>query len=219
MQFKKGVDVVDKNGKKVGSMERVVIDPRTGEVTDLIIHKGHLLIQDKVLPVDQVQRTGDNEVILNTDADNLKDLPDYIEARYVPMDKQDLAEQQSDAEAAIPMLWYPAPGQAMFSYPGLYPDPTQYPNKIELKENTPKGTVALQEGARVIGKDGKHVGNVEKVITEDQKSQVTHLLITKGTFNHEMKLIPANWISGIKDDGVRLSVSADFVDRLAKYSE
>lgn len=37
MEFREGTDVVTAGGEKVGEIERVVIDPRTREVTHIVV--------------------------------------------------------------------------------------------------------------------------------------------------------------------------------------
>ncbi len=222
MQFKKGEDVNGLNGKKIGDVTRVVIDPRTTEVTHLIIHTG-FLGSDKVLPVKWVERTDANEIRLNQAAENLKDLPDFIETEYVSLNDEEMGNQGYEPGLAAPLYWYPVVGTPALTwgngfwpaYPMAAGTPLPYQAREEV--NIPEGTVPLKEGATVIGKNGKEIGQVEKVITEDTHEQVTHLVITKGLFNQSKKVVPAHWIKAIKEDGIQLSVSSDFVDQLKDY--
>ncbi len=43
MQFKRGAEGFTADGRKVGGIDRVVIDPRTREVSHVVIRKGFLL--------------------------------------------------------------------------------------------------------------------------------------------------------------------------------
>ena len=64
--------------------------------------------------------------------------------------------------------------------------------------------------------EGKHVGNIERVLADPSAEEVTHLLISKGILAKEMKLIPRKWISSWGEEKVHLRVKRDTVERLAE---
>lgn len=130
MQLKKGADVFSSAGEKIGSIDRVVIDPETKEASHLVVEKGVLFTTNKVI---------------------------------------------SDE------------------------------------------TVALKEGAKVISKDGEHIGNVEEVIIETAEDVATHIVVSKGFFLKDRKLVPSIWISDVDEDQVILSVWSDLFDQLPEY--
>lgn len=225
MQFKKNVHVNDAQGKKVGELDRVVIDPRGGEVTHIVIQRGFIFNDDKVVPVELIERTDDEQVRLNVDAEQLKQMPNYIDVNFVPLDQPERTQHGVAGQDAVqPVYWYPPAGVSptMWGAGFMGAIPTTgvvpYPYKLNEKENIPQGSVALKEGAKVIGRDGQPVGEVEKVLMEDEQNAVTHLLVGKGPLHHERRLVPANWINRIKEDGVELSVTADFVLHLRNYT-
>lgn len=225
MQFRKGANVLNSSGEKLGEIERVVIDPQNGSITHLVIQKGFLFPQDKVISVDQVMRTSDDAVYTEIDADHIDELPDYIETNFLPLDETELGSRGFTPADASPVYWYPAVGAGPLlwgrGYWGMYP-PTTYEHmgyRVAEEENIPEGTVALKEGARVLGKDGKHIGDLEKVLTDNQKDKITHLVVTKGLFGNEKKLIPAHWIGRVREDAVQLSVDEPLVNRLRDYQE
>lgn len=49
MRLIKGADIYSSEGEKLGTLERVIIDPKTKEVTQLVIGKGLLFPQIKWL--------------------------------------------------------------------------------------------------------------------------------------------------------------------------
>jgi hypothetical protein len=102
-------------------------------------------------------------------------------------------------------------GLAMPFYPGM---PVYVPQSKQL---IPEGTVALEEGARVISQDGQHVGNIEQVIVDTQDNRVTHFVVSEGVFFKERKLVPVLWISSIDEHEVHLSSTSRFLDRLPAY--
>src|SRR6185295_19741970 len=76
----------------------------------------------------------------------------------------------------------------------------------QIEQNIPDGTVALKEGAKVITADGKHVGNVERVLADSSVDQITDLVISTGLINKEMRLIPIKWVMTVDEDTVHLRV-------------
>jgi uncharacterized protein YrrD len=223
MQFKEGVDVISADGEKVGEVERVVIDPKDGSVTHVVVRKGFLLPRDTVLPIDMISRTSDEAVRLHVNADRIENLPEYIETEFIPLDNDYGLEYGYQPGAARHSYWYPGVGAAPLmwrgGYWGTYPSPAVYPYRVVEEKNIPEGTIALKEGAKVIGKDGEHVGDVENILVDREKEQVTHMVITKGVFDRDKKLIPAGWINRIKDDAVELSVDSKFIEHLQNYQE
>lgn len=209
MQFKKGAEVFSGEGEKIGTLNRVVIDPRTREVSSLIVGKGILFRTDKVIPITLVDLDiADRIVLKKTNQDILEDFPDFETVHYVPLDETDNPYQ----DAIEASYWYPpvSPGWAISNYVG-YPIP-----KFVLKtdKDIPEGTVALEEGAKVISRDGKHVGNVEQVITESQDNRVTHFVISEGFLLKERKLVPAVWVEKVAEDEIHLSVESGLFERL-----
>ena len=55
MEYKKGADVISNDGEKIGTLDRVVLDPKTKEVAYLVVKSGFLLTEDKLISIDQVK--------------------------------------------------------------------------------------------------------------------------------------------------------------------
>jgi uncharacterized protein YrrD len=57
MQFRKSAHVVSHTGQHLGHLHRVGVNPEDGEVTHLVVQKGHLFKEDKVIPVNEIAST------------------------------------------------------------------------------------------------------------------------------------------------------------------
>ncbi|MFN2284994.1 MAG: PRC-barrel domain-containing protein [Anaerolineae bacterium] len=215
MQFKENANVYTLDNKKVGEIERVVLDPQTKEITHLIVRKGFLFTEDKVVPIDMVNSTKEDRITLKSTED-LEALPDFEQEQYVKVTSVEptYPYRKGDAHA---YYWYPVPGFASWR---TQPLPSQgRPNYvIETWQNIPDGTVALKEGANVVTVDNKHVGDVERIFATPERERATHLLISKGLFLKEKKVVPTSWIKQVTEDQVYLTVSSDFIDRLPEYA-
>src|SRR5512147_2755224 len=121
MQFRQGVGVFTLDGKEVGHIDRVVIDPKANEITHLVVRKGTLIKEDKVVPVGLVAVGKEDQVSLRLDKDQLEQLPNYEETDYVPLNDEDRESSTRGGPVVLPppaLYWYPAYGGT--SLPG-YP--------------------------------------------------------------------------------------------------
>jgi uncharacterized protein YrrD len=221
MQFKRGANVFTSDGQKVGEIERVVLDPRTDEVTHVVVEKGFLLPIDKVVPISLVGPATEDRVTLRDNAGDLEALPDLEERHYVMVGDEAEKEASSRGQPR-PLYWYP-PVRTMWWQPGGYLGYSGFfgypvpPYIVETERHIPEGTVALKEGAKVISKDGEHVGDVEAVLTDPEEDRATHLVLSEGLLLKERKLVPTSWVSTVMADEVHLAVESDVIEGLREY--
>lgn len=213
MDYREDAEVITADGRKVGHIDRVVIDPRTKEVTHLVVRKGFIFKRDKVVPVDLVETTAGERVKLKKEAGEGEDFPDFEETHYVQVDQ---GGKGPDIPGARPIMWYfPYAGIAWWGGLRGFPAPLYY-DKTE--RNIPKDAVALEEGAKVISSDGEDLGTVETIYTEPEGRRATHLLISHGLIVKEKKLIPVTWIDKVSEGEVRLGVESKVITRLKPFS-
>ncbi len=215
MKFEENARVETADGQAVGQVDRVVMDPRTKEVSHLVVRKGWLFPEDRVVPIDLIARTEADQVILREDAGDLQQLPIFEETHYVPLDDYERSRAPAGSYVLPPMYWYPPYGMAGWGTYGLGNYGAGYTTRTE--KNIPKGTVALDEGAKVISADGRHVGNVEQILTDPEADRATHFVISSGLLFKTRKLIPTTWISDLSRDEVHLAVGAQLLDELREY--
>jgi uncharacterized protein YrrD len=214
MQLKTGADVYSSAGEKIGSLDRVVLNPDTKEVTHLIVEKGIIFSTNKVIPIEYVNKEEGGKIALEKNAEELEVLPSYDPDSYVSLDKTDYPEEDQEVKA---VYWYPSLYTSWWMSSGGAPAWYPKPRFVKAENVIPDETIALEEGAKVISKDGEHIGNVEEVIVESAEHVATHFVIGKGLFLKERKLVPTVWIADVDDDQVTLSVMSNLVDRLPEY--
>lgn len=218
MHIKHDAKVVDANGKPVGHVDRVVLDPHTGTVTHLVVRKGVLLTEDRVVPIDLVAESGADDLQLRSEAGRLDGLPRFEETHYVPVGTLGTGDLET---AAPPYFWYPpvigfqpigSSAAAAYGYPA-----PGYASETE--RNIPDYTVAIKEGSEVKSRDAQRLGTVTAVITASGAAPgpaATHLVLDAG--GGRRKLIPAHWITSASDDEIFLAVDAHLVNGLRDYS-
>jgi uncharacterized protein YrrD len=226
MQYKQGATVMSSDGKDVGRIDRVVFDPKSKEISHIVIRQGFLFTEDKVVPVELVASATEENVYLRQSSEQLKDLPLFEETHYLAYNESDpnAPAQLTDTAYAEPLLWYPPVGPVTSTgwtygvapYTPYYPLTTT-PGVTQTVRNIPDNAVALKEGAKVVSANGDHVGNVERLLTEQDR--VTHILISQGFLFTTEKLIPISWINTVADEQITLSVASRTLENLPEYEK
>ena len=210
MQLKRGADVVSNEGEKIGSLERVVVDPKTREVAYLVVKSGFLLKEDKLISIDQVGEVTEDQITVKATKGQLDGLPPFEDVHYVSVENDN--DTFGDADR---FYWYPPP--AGWYAPGGY-YPFVQPLYIRVSEkNIPENMVALEEGAKVFTNDGEHVGNIEQLMTDENNEYVTHPVVSSGLLLKERKMVPAYWLTNVSEDEVHLTVDSRFIDHLPEF--
>jgi len=212
MLFKKGVDVFSSDNEKIGTLDRVVMDPKTKEVTHIIVREGFLFTEDKVVPMDLIGSVTDERISLQGSKEHLDELPEYEETHYIPRD--------ATVDDDMSTLYWNPPVYAGGGYSGYGQYPVVYPQSLYIRrteKNIPEGMVALAEGAKVLAEDGEHVGNIETLITDPKDERVTHLVISSGLLTKERKIIPSHWLGTVAEDEVHLAIDSRLLERLPEY--
>lgn len=210
MRFQSGTEVFTADGQKIGTISRIVIDAKTRDVTDLVVDRGVLSGEERVIPVGLVDLENQERLMLRETNQAIDDFPKYETSHYV--DSDDSAAPYENVRASY---WFP-PVDFQAPIPRTVPDVV--PDRpIEPKTSIPEGRIAIAEGARVLGSDEQHIGNVERVIVNPETKAVTHFVIGKGFLLKEHKLVPADWVSDVDEDSIRLSVNGRLFERLPDY--
>ena len=77
MELREGMGVFTPGGEQVGTVNRFVLDPGTNEVTHIVIQKGWLLPEDKVVPFEMVSSATGERVVLSEEVGDFDKLPPF----------------------------------------------------------------------------------------------------------------------------------------------
>src|SRR6476469_9234044 len=87
MRINLGTKVVTSDGKDVGKIDRLVVDPRTERMQEFVVRKGFFTEHDVIIPIGEVEdRVGnddDDTIHLRMTADQVKGLPEFVEYSYM----------------------------------------------------------------------------------------------------------------------------------------
>ena len=196
------------DGTEVGRIARLVLDPKSKEVTHLILKKG-VLPEDKVVPIGRVDAgTADGVIFEKVMRAELELLPPFEEKHYVETGEP---EAPSAAAAGAVNLRL-GPG---FLHPGDLPAASGASERhaaVEVTRNIPDGAVALKAGASVVTADRRKVGRVEQLRTRPGTDEVSELVIAQGLLGRTRRRIPMQWVQRLTDLVVRLQVGSAMVD-------
>jgi uncharacterized protein YrrD len=220
LEIKEGMKVLTPSGEEVGKINRFVLDPATNEVTHIVIQKGWLLPEDKVLPFDMVSSTVEGKLELKEEIRDFDQLPPFEETHFVRAteDYPDDPTAASDPTYEYTPGYYWYPSQVNIGYPGIGLGHYAWATG-ETRRNIPEDTVPLKEGANIMSSDDKHVGDVERILVDADTNEVTHFVISQGLLFKDRKLVPIPWVKSVEEDNVYLVVNSKLLERLPSYEE
>lgn len=185
-----------------GKLAKLVVDPQTQQVTDLIVKKGLLLTQDWVLPITTVERVTEQEICLNIRNHELGDYPEYHQV--------EIKEPAPDAQA------YPS---ATTLGPGLGAVNERAVPMIRKRIHQ-----GITGGKAVIGHDTgvenlhRTLGHVDHVVVDTETGQMTQLVLSSGGLFPEYVVIPAEQIKDVDEQDVLVTVGSEELAALPRYT-
>ena len=207
MQFEINADVISNQGDKVGVVDRVVIDPKTKEVTHLVIHDSQSG-KTKVAALKFVGGDAEGHLVLRQKTKDFSHFPVFEETHFIRVDESEAPGQENS------LYWYPpllAWGQT-----GRYAELPRAPYVRQTEKNIPEELIALTDGAAVFSREGERIGQLESIRSAPD-NRATHLVISGGLLLKTYKLVPTHWINEIRPDEIHLAVGASLLNRLPEY--
>jgi uncharacterized protein YrrD len=231
MDLQKDALIVTHDGQEVGHLDRVAINPRSKDVTHLVVRKGLLFPVDKVIEIKYVDEVTPERITLRPEIGDPKYLPPFEVKRYVGTG----AVTPVDTEGGLGRLFAPrgywtAPGGEVgglggVPVRGIPESPTPVPKlppegtELQVEKNVPDTTVALKEGAAVLSEEGSKVGSIVRVVADATTGRATHFVLATGGFNGDHKAIPVDWVDLVQEKEVRLLVDAGAIEQMSSYEE
>ncbi len=202
--YRIGTPVYCQDGR-CGTLVKVVMDPHTRRVTDLIVEKGFLQKKDRVIPVSAVQDANDDRIVLNVESKELAHFPEYREEEFrVPSPD---FEKETAYTAAQILHWATRYGMAVDHLRPMVRQRVK--TGIDPEERT------IGKGTRVFALDGP-VGEIDHVLVDKHTNEVTHFVIKKGILPRRV-VVPMSLVSNVLDDGVYLKVDKEHLKELTQH--
>jgi sporulation protein YlmC with PRC-barrel domain len=179
-----------------GHIGCVVINPMNDEVTHIVIEDDHYPYEERIIPVDLVEKTTADSVHLACKREELLKMDDFIEHRYIHVDK-------------VHNL-YPARRHVYLPYG--WPINENFADIPHIR--IPSGELAIHRGAIVEAVDG-HAGKVDQFLIEPTSGHITHLIMREGHhWGQKEVTIPISEVDHVDDDLVYLKLKKADIGKL-----
>ena len=208
-----GTHVLDRDGKSVGTVSRLVLHPESRQITALVVHQGVIDRREVVVPLTKVASFGE-EVRLDLraadlagldlfDAHHLRPMPDHWP---MPMgfDQRSFFLVAADGwtESVLP---FQLTSPTVSGTPAYIRDP-------DAPEGSPEPAIAA--ATPVYDDAGQRVGEVEGVDIDHATGRITRVIVRRGRLFRTETPIPASVIAAVADDRITLSVGGDELKKL-----
>ena len=203
--FHIGAPVFAQDGR-AGELSKVVIDPHTRRVTHLIIHRGVLLGEDRVVPVELVERATPEGIFLHLTSREVARQPRYEEERFVslPPDWELLPGYLADD-----VLFWGLP------YGGVRP-PILPVLEYTIRHGIPERTIVLERSTEVRTRD-ELTGEIDHLLVDPLRQELTHLVVHFDDQPQQPVIVPLEWVEDLGDGYVLLKCTREDLRQLQSY--
>ncbi|MDF1515082.1 MAG: BON domain-containing protein [Anaerolineae bacterium] len=202
--FNIGAEVTCQDGR-CGRLHKVVVDPSSKRVTDLIVERGYLLTTDRVLPVDVVQNSAGDEITLSMTSDDLTEYPEYREIEF----------EQPDSVVKLGVY----KREDMRCWQQNYQVVCHEPVVPFIRRTIDKGIEpyqsVIERGTKVMNVV-RTLGYVDHVLVDPKTDEITHVVMRRGLLPY-YPIIPISDINSVSDSGIWTDLSEVDVQTLPRH--
>ena len=222
MRVELGAHVLTSDGKDVGKIEKLVVDPESGAARLVVLRKGLLLARDVEVRVEELRAGEDGRVHLSYTAEQVDRLPEFVESEYTVPTAGYVSPLGYPPDALVWSSGYAPGGVPTAGYtppqPRTIPEAPDRATAAEVEDfqlNRDLTNAVIEEGDAVLSRDGDKVGEVHGVSLDLETRRPTRLVVRKGFLFTEDVELPWTAVDGVDDGKVYLTLSKDEVERAA----
>jgi len=180
-----------------GTSEAVVVDPLKREITHLVLRERRFPHTERLVPVDLIAWTTEDEVHLRCSTAEVKKLDGFVEAQFIVAPDGDLSYPVA-VGAAAPYLW-----------------PYAYPRERVLvtRDRIPKDELLVRRNSEVDATDGR-VGRIEAFLVDRDDDHITHVVVRSGHLARREFAVPVSDVAEISQGRVALRLTRRGVEHL-----
>ena len=212
-----GAHVESAERKDVGRLHSIVIDPRDNDVTHIVVNAGPHFPEPGFgapelinVPIELMEDAGEAKVVLRCSRDEFRRLPRYVDREFTPAR---LPAPEAGTTDRAHLLWNAGVAIAA-SFASLV-------TGIAV----PAETVRKASFEREILNDAPvwrlephtHIGDVERVLVDEETDEIKELVIRRGVLFHEDVVLPMDYVTEIQDGVVHVKISDEDLRRLQAY--
>jgi len=208
MQVELGAKVSTADGKQIGTIDKLILDPESGEVKAIVVQKGLLFKDDIEIDLDGIVDQAQGAVRVRYTEQQLDDLPRFYAGSYTPPPpERSAAYADIWGYPATTFLW-PARGTASADT-DLYGHEAvgEVADEVRvMQQERDLGNAVIEEGSEVRSRDGEKVGTIHRIVFDASNGEPSAIVIRKGFLFTEDVELPASLIASAADDVVYLTV-------------
>jgi uncharacterized protein YrrD len=213
--------VTSSDGAEVGKLHAVVVDPRTDDVTHIVVNAGpHFptpgfgapkLVS---VPIGQMVGAEEEDVVLTCSSAEFEAMTSYVERDFLPPPEDESAEAAPDRGfRPIRMVWDAAVALAASFGQQLVGIPV------------PRETFQVAQFERQIVYDSpvwrvephEQIGEVERILVDHDTDEIESIVVRRGHLFNDDVVLPIDYVTEILDGMIRVELSDQQVAGLAKF--
>jgi sporulation protein YlmC with PRC-barrel domain len=184
--------------ERCGKLEKLSVDPESGKTTGLILQRGFLKKDHRILPLDVVSHTDPDQIHVSVQSDELDDYPVY---------ELQVLEEPVEGWTA-PSGGGPGGGAAV--------SPPMMRKRVHI--GIPDDQEPIDKGSAVTV-TGKKIGTVDRVLVDDESGEISELIVReKGLFPNAYR-VPADCIDYVDDQGVQVDLEGKELSSFPAYED
>jgi uncharacterized protein YrrD len=212
-----GADVMSSDKKELGKLHAIVIDPRDNRVTHIVVNTGPHFPEPGfgapnlvTVPVDEMADAREEKVILKCTKRKFSQMPPYVERRYTssPPSKSD----RPPHEGATHLLW-----EVGIALAAALAGPTRIGIPAESFRKAEFERQILHDAPVWRLEPHSHIGDVERVLVNEETDQIAALVIRRGVLFHHDVILPIDYVTEVLDGFIHVLVSDEELERLEVF--
>jgi uncharacterized protein YrrD len=215
-----GAKVITADGKEIGTIDKLILDPDAADVHAIVVHKGLLFGKDVAIQLDDVVGQEGGTARLGLTEAQLDDLPRFYEDSYTTPPPERSSEYLSGyGYPTASLLWPSSWSGPLAGEPYGHDAVGDVRDEVAaLHREQDLGNAVIEAGSEVRSRDGEKVGHVHRLVFDPTSGRPTALVIRKGFLFTEDVELPAGLISSVDDDRVYLDARKDELERYIKHT-
>lgn len=211
-----GADVLTSDGEKVGKLHAVIVNPRDNRVTHLAVDTGPHFPEPGFgsptivsVEIDHLRKADGETVELAVTEAAFRELPLYEHAHFFAVPE---AEQPS-TEKGPRRLWDVGLTVAT-ALAGLG---TGIAVPAEHFARAPFERHILDDAPVWLDAPNKHLGDVERVLIDEETNVILALVIRRGAVFHEDVVLPMQYVTEVRDGAIIAHLTDEEIEELPPY--
>ena len=219
MKIELGAKVSTADGKEIGTIEKLILDPDGGDVHAVVVRKGLLFGRDVEVELDDIVGQRDGTARIRYAESELDRLETFHEGSYTTPPPERSTEYASGyGYPAASLLWPSRWSGPVSGEPYGHDAIGAVADEVaSLHRQQDLGNAVIEEGSTVKSRDGEKLGEVHRLVFDAESGRPTMLVIRKGFLFTEDVEVPVGLISSVDDDVVYLDARHDEVEQRLRH--